>query len=71
MREVTASPVVKAGSNPYSKYTAEIILLYSLVGMQKYEIEWYSCSRLFSKQGYLPLEKEFPGTPAFLWPNTA
>ena len=40
IREVTASSVVKAGSNPYSKYTIDIILLYSPVGMQKYKIEW-------------------------------
>ena len=32
--------MVKTGSNAYSKYTNEIILLYGLEGMQKYEIEW-------------------------------
>ena len=47
--------MVEAGSNPYSKYTIKIILLYSLVMVQKYEIEWENCSRLFSKQGYLPM----------------
>ena len=40
MRDVTASSVVEAGSNPYSEYTVKIISLYSQVGMQKYEIEW-------------------------------
>ena len=45
--------MVEAGSNPYSKYTIKIIFLYSIVGVQKYEIEWQNCSRLLSKQGYL------------------
>ena len=40
MRDATASTVVEAWSNPYSKYKVKIIVLYSLVGMQKYEIEW-------------------------------
>ena len=38
-KDATASSVVEAGSNPYSKYTIKMILLYSLIRMQKYEIE--------------------------------
>ena len=39
-KDTTASSVVEAESNPCSKYTFKIILLYSLVGMQKYKIEY-------------------------------
>ena len=46
MRDATASSVVEGGSNPYSKYTIKNILLYSLVGKQKYETEWQNCSRI-------------------------
>ena len=56
MQDVTVPSVVETGSNPYIKYTIKIILLYSLVRKQKYEFEWQNCSRLFSKQGYVPHE---------------
>ena len=42
MRDITASSVVEAGSNPYSENTIKIILIYSPIEMQKYEIEWQS-----------------------------